>query len=133
MDTVAFRLHELPTVIGALSALVPEPSPKQQGVLHTILRVHGVCMDLEELPRPELPEVAAVVADDCRRKWLVRVGIVLSMVDGRIAPESATAIADLAHALDVREPAVGTLRRLARRGFSWPASSAAHTRPAVLH
>lgn len=115
MDIVVFRPHELPVALGALRAVEPAPSPRQDRYLELLAQLHELPLSAAALPVPSPRETAASIASQHARERLVQLGIVLSMVDGAISPESIAGLAELDRALGVREPAIGTLRKVRAR------------------
>ncbi|HKU36951.1 MAG TPA: hypothetical protein VJR89_02355, partial [Polyangiales bacterium] len=115
MDIVVFREFELPVAIGALRALIVQPSARQVRYLSAIARLHGSTLDLTRL-RPAPPQLAAaVIQDPHRRKRLVQLAVILALVSGRVSLQACGAVAELAKALEVDEPAVDMLPLLAER------------------
>jgi hypothetical protein len=112
MDIVVFQPHELPVALGALRRVEPSPSPKQDHFLELIARLHGASMRAAELPTPSPSDTAARIASPHARKRLVQLGIVMSMVDGAVRPESIVGLSELAGALDVEERGIATLRKI---------------------
>jgi hypothetical protein len=115
MDIVVFRPHELPFALGALRRTEPAPSPQQDRYLELLARLHGASLTPTELPAPSPRETANRIPSPHARKRLVQLGIVMSMVDGAITPESVARLAELDRALRVREPAIATLRKVRAR------------------
>jgi hypothetical protein len=115
MDIVVFRPHELPIALGALRRSERAPSPEQDKYLELVARLHGASLRPSELPSPTPRETATVIRSPHARKRLVQLGIILSMVDGAITLESIDRLAELDRALGVREPGIGTLRKVRAR------------------
>jgi hypothetical protein len=112
MDIAVFPRQELPTALGALRAFHPAPSEAQQHFIEVIGRLHGVDVD-GELPEPSIEETAAVIADPHRRKRLVQLAMVTTMIDGEIDSREAASVERFARALQVDERATRTMRQLA--------------------
>lgn len=115
MDIVVFRAHELPVALTVLRAQPLHPSPREELFLQTIARLHGVELDPSALPEMSLAQAAAVLVHPHQRRRLVQLAVIMATVDGRVLSDRASAVAQLARALGVEEPAVHTLRRLAAR------------------
>jgi hypothetical protein len=115
MDIVVFRPRELPIALGALRRTEPAPSPKQDRYLELLARLHGASIPARELPAPSALETATVIPSPHARKRLVQLGIILSMVEGTISAESIARLAELDRVLGVREPGIGTLRKVRAR------------------
>jgi hypothetical protein len=113
MDIVVFRPHELPVGLGALRSIEPAPSVEQDRYLELIARLHGASIQATALPAPSARDTAAIISEPHARKRLVQLGIVMSMVNGKITPESIAGVSELARALEVQEPGIATLRRVA--------------------
>jgi len=105
MDLAVFPPQELPTALGAVRALQPGSSALRDRFLRVLATLHGVAIDLTLLPTPSFAETAAVITDPHRRKRLVQLAVVSSLLGGdTAAPERA--IAQLAEALDVDDGAI---------------------------
>jgi hypothetical protein len=115
MDIVVFRPHELPIALGALRRTELAPSPQQDRYLDLVARLHGATLPIAELPTPNPRETALRIPSPHARKRLLQLGIVMSMVDGAITAESIPRLVELDRALDVREPAIATLRKVRAR------------------
>jgi hypothetical protein len=115
VDIVIFEPEELTAGLGALRALMPELSARQGRYLETIARLHGAALRARDLPRSPAWMAAATILDPHRRARLVQLGIIMTMVDGKVERPDVRAVAQLARALDVVEPALDTLQLLAAR------------------
>lgn len=114
MDIAVFDPHEIPIVLGTLRAVTSNPSPAHARFIELIGRIHGVNVDcLPPDPAPSFERAASLVTDPHRRKRLLQLAIVSTMVDGNIDEHEAAVIARLAEALEVDEPATRTMRQLA--------------------
>ena len=109
MDIIVFRSHELPIVLGTLRTLVARPSARQLRYLGAIARLHGCNLDPSMVTTVPVPLTAAAIQDPHRRKRLVQLAVIMTMVDGKVLVRPARAVAALAEALEVEEPAVRTL------------------------
>lgn len=112
MEITIFPLSELPTALGTLRAVCPEPSPALDRFIQVIARLHGVDVDAALL-LPTVEETARRIQAPHRRKRLVQLAMITAMVDGRIDRREAEHVAALAQALDVSEPALHTTLMLA--------------------
>jgi hypothetical protein len=107
MDIAIFPPQELLTALGTLRALQPASSALHDRFIRVIATMHGVAVDLSALPRPSLAEVGAVITDPQRRKRLVQLAVVGSLLGGELTRAPEGAIAQLAEALGVDD---GTIR-----------------------
>lgn len=115
MDIVVFRESELPIALGTLRGLIVQPSVRQVRYLSTLARLHGASLDLTRLRAVPAQLAAAIIQDPQRRKRLIQLAVILVLVNGKLTPDSHAAVAALARALDVDEPAVDLLPLLAER------------------
>lgn len=115
MDITVFPANELPIALGAIRAVEPDARPEHDQLIEAIARLHGATINPYLLPSPTPAETAAVIVDPHRRKRLVQLAMVMTMVDGNVDVEPARAVMTLAHALDIPERAVRTLQRIATR------------------
>jgi hypothetical protein len=113
MDIAIFAPDELPIALGAVRAVDPDPSPPQDRFLGAVARLHRSVIDPGALPAPRPEETAALIADPRRRKRLLQLAIVMTTIDGSVAPATAANVVRLAGALGVDERGVGTLRKMA--------------------
>jgi hypothetical protein len=105
MDIAVFPPQELPTALGAVRALQPGSSALRDRFLRVLATMHGVAIDLTALPTPSFAETAAVITDPHRRRRLVQLAVVSSLLGGDTsAPEGA--VAQLAEALGVDDGAI---------------------------
>lgn len=115
VDIVVFHPRELPIVLGALRALLPRPTPRQDHYLEVIAKLHGVTLDVKQLAPVPVAQLAAEIRDLHRRGRVVQIAVIMAMVDGQVMRAPAAAVATLANALGVSERAVDVLRRLVSR------------------
>ncbi len=114
MDISVFPRPEVPAALGALRAIHPQLDDAQRQFLDVIARIHGVTLD--DAPAPASPDdTANAIVDPHRRKRLVQLALITTMVDGAISPSEIAAVDHLAYALAIDERAMRTLRHLARR------------------
>jgi hypothetical protein len=112
MDIIVFEGHDLTTALGAVRAVVRQPSARQDQFLEVVGRLHGVRVVARELPSPSFAEAARRVRDPHRRERLLQLAVVMTTIDGEVTAESARAVAELATALEVGDGAVRTIREL---------------------
>jgi hypothetical protein len=115
MDLAVFRPHELRVVLGTLRSIDHAPSPPQEHFIEVLARMHGARVDTRSLPCPTAAETAAAIEDPHRRKRLLQLATVMTMIDGQVQRGPAMRVVGLARALGVDEEAVGTLAKLAAR------------------
>jgi hypothetical protein len=113
MDIRIFESRELETALGALRAITLQPSLAQDDFLRALARLHGCAIDPRRLPSPTLRETAERIVEPHRRKRLVELAIVMTMVDGDVLSAPAGAVAELTRALGVNERASRTLSKVA--------------------
>jgi hypothetical protein len=113
MDIEVFPASELPIALGAVRAIDPAPTPVQDRFLETIARLHRTSLDARTLPVPSPAALAAAITDPHRRKRLLQLAVVMTMVDGEVERAPAASVAALARTLGVDEAATDTLRSLA--------------------
>ena len=106
MDIAVFPPQELPTALGTMRALQPESNALRDRFLRVLATMHGVAVDLTDLPTPTLTETAAVITDPHRRKRLVQLAVVSSLLGGELTQAPEGAIARLAEALGVDDGAI---------------------------
>jgi hypothetical protein len=106
MDIAVFPPQELFTALGTVRALQPGPSALRDRFIRVLATMHGVAVDPTALPTPSLAETAAVITDPHRRKRLVQLAVVSSLLGGELTPAPEGAIARLAEALGVDDAAI---------------------------
>jgi hypothetical protein len=121
VDVIVFDSRELPVALGALRALVPRPSERQARYIEVIARLHGVALNAKRVAPVANERVAAVISDPHKRGRLVQLAVIMTLVDGadgadgKLDPEPAAAVAQLAAALAVDEQAVRLLPHVLER------------------
>jgi hypothetical protein len=113
MDVVVFGPEELPVALGGLRALVATPTARQKRFLEIVSRLHGAPIRAERIWPAPLTLVATGIRGTHQRKRLVQLAVVMSMTGAHVEHAMAHAVADLATALAVDEPAVPVLALLA--------------------
>lgn len=113
METAVFDADELPLVLSTLRGVIRRPAARHHRYLDVVARLHGGLRERRALPPAPHLLVAGVIRDPQRRKRLVELCIAMAMIDPRSLSESAPIVADLARELEVDEPAVRSLSRLA--------------------
>lgn len=115
MDIDVFSQQQLPIALGALIALVPRLSLRQQRFLQSVVRAHHSSLALAELQALSNELAAVVIPAPGARTLLVQLAAVMALVDGRPSRALALAVERLARTLAVVEPAVASVRQLAER------------------
>ncbi len=80
MDIRIFPKNELPIALGTVRATDSLPTRDQDRFLRALSRLHGQDIDPRTLPAPSTPEVALAIQNPHRRKRLVELAIVMSMI-----------------------------------------------------
>lgn len=112
MDVILFDSRELPVALGAIRAVVAQPSTRQERYLEVLARLHGAAMGAMQIAPVSNERAAAAILDPHKRGRLVQLAVVMTLVDGEVRPEPVAAVAALAEALRVEEPAVQVLQHL---------------------
>jgi hypothetical protein len=113
MDIVVFAPDELPVALAALRALVAIPSARQKRFIEVLARLHGQHVRGDRIWPAPLTLVATTIRGAHQRKRLVQLAVMMSMTGAQVEHAMAHAVAALARALTVREPAVMLLSLLA--------------------
>jgi len=116
MDLVVFSAREILVVLRALRAVASASGAFTQheaDLIEAVGRLHAVTVNARELTPITPAEVASVVTDAHRRKRLVQLAIVTTLVEGAPEPQGEGAVAALARALQVDDAGVEMLRDLA--------------------
>ena len=113
MDISTFSLEELPIALGAIRAVEPEPSAAQDHFLEVVAKLHRTTIDPFALPIPTMEETAQAITDPHRRKRLLQLAMVNTMIDGEVGTMGAANVNKLATTLGVDERGVSTLKRMA--------------------
>ncbi len=113
MDIRIFPEEELPVALGAVRAVDAVPTREQDRFLRVIGRLHGVAITPGRLPAPTPAQTAAAITDPHRRKRLLQLAVVMTMIDGKVWRSPVARVAELSRALEIEERAVRTLVDLA--------------------
>lgn len=113
MDVIVFRPQELPIALGAIRATVRHLSRRQERYLEIRARLHGSPLRARQLRAAPPQLVAATIRDAHRRKRLVQLAIIFTTVDGKVSRDHAQRVSDLARELEVDEPGLRVLPKLA--------------------
>jgi len=116
MDLVVFSAREILVVLRALRAVAAARgafSQHEADLIEAVGSLHGLTVNAHELTPIAPAEVASVVSDAHRRKRLVQLAIVTTLVEGAPGPQAEGAVAELAHALHVDDIGVRTIHDLA--------------------
>lgn len=115
MDIIVFSNTELPLVLSALRTVAAQPQALSQAeteFLQELARLHGIALDLNQLPDTALPQVESAIASPHQRKRLVQLAISFAMLSCPITPQQEIRLNTLAQALAVREPALTALHHI---------------------
>jgi hypothetical protein len=115
MDIAIFEPRELPLVLGALRdvALTNDVfSEAETQLLEGLAKLHGQELRASDLPRVSLASLASVVTDPHRRKRVVQLAIITSLVEGQPGEAGSRAVSELARALDVDDQGLRVLDRV---------------------
>lgn len=116
MDIAIFEPRELPLVLGALRDVALANDTFSEGeaqLLEGLAQLHGQALRAADLPQVSLESLASVVTDPHRRKRVVQLAIITSLVEGQPDEAGSRAVAELARALDVDDQGLRVLDRVA--------------------
>lgn len=112
MDVKVFESHELLPVLRALRDVAlanGELSPAEADFIEGVARLHGRSVVARDLLSIEAHEVARAVVDPQRRKRVVQLAIVTSLIESDADPRGSDAVRYLADALEVPEAGLSVL------------------------
>lgn len=112
MDIAIFEPEELPLVLGALRdvALANDTfTPEEAALVEGLAQLHGQRIAADELRPVSFERLAAAVSEPHRRKRVVQLAIIMSLVEGQPGEGSSQAVQALAKALDVSDQGVKVL------------------------
>ena len=112
MDVIVFDSRELPIALGAIRAVVAQPSPAQERYLEVLAGLHGAPLQAMQIAPVSSERVGAVIRAAHKRGRLVQLAVVMTMVDGEVQPEPVAAVTALAEALGVEDGALEVLPHL---------------------
>ncbi|HEX2569540.1 MAG TPA: hypothetical protein VH877_08275 [Polyangia bacterium] len=115
MDIAVFDRTELPVVISALRTVAlanGSVSETERQLFEIIAQLHGVTLDLDALADVPADTLRSTIATPHRRKRLVQLAVVTSMVDGDPTPAQEEAVRTLATALEIDERSLRVLHHL---------------------
>ncbi|MEO7093079.1 MAG: hypothetical protein ABI175_07510 [Polyangiales bacterium] len=116
MDIFVFSHQELPWVLRALRTIAEANdvlTEAERALLAAVARLHGESLDIDALPIADEAEVARHVQEPHRRKRLVQLALVTSLIEGEPADATVRAVQTLATALDIDEAGIRVLRDVA--------------------
>lgn len=116
MDIAIFAPEELPIVLGALRdvALANDRfTPDEAALVEGLAQLHGQRITADELGHARPGELARVVSDPHRRKRVVQLAIIMSLVEGQPGSSTSAPVQQLAKALGVSEPGLAVLDEVA--------------------
>lgn len=114
MNIAVFPPQELETALATVRALHPDASTARDRFVRAIASMHGVSIDPSALPRLSFAQTAAVITDPVRRKRLVQLALVSSLLAGEFAPAIERAVAQLCDALGLDDSALRAARAMGR-------------------
>jgi hypothetical protein len=115
MDIAIFEDRELPAVLGALRGVALANdlfTPEEAALLEGLAALHGHGLVADELAHVGAAELARVVTDPHRRKRVVQLAIIMSLVEGQPGERASHAVSELAQALEVSDEGLGVLDSL---------------------
>lgn len=116
MDLVVLNDTEVPYALSALHDVVAAngaTTPAERRFIEVIAELHGTTTKVNALPSIPPKEVARAIVEPHKRKRVVQLALIASMVEGEVAPEGAEAVKALAHALDVDEAGLKVIEDVA--------------------
>jgi hypothetical protein len=116
MDVAVFEQQELPFVLGALRevALANDAfTPAEAALIEGLSQLHGQRLLATDLPQVTLDELARIVTDEHRRKRVVQLAIITSLVEGQPSDATARKVRELGRALAVPDEGLRVLDRVA--------------------
>jgi len=116
MDIAIFPAQELALVLGALRDVAfsnDRFTEAEAQMIEGLAELHGHRVRADELHFVRLDDLARAVVDPHRRKRVVQLAIILSLVEGQPDERAAKAVSRLARALDVDEEGLRVLDRVA--------------------
>ncbi len=116
MDIAIFEPEQLPLVLGALRevALGNERfTPEEAALIEGLSQLHGQSIRADELGHVSFEQLRRAVTDPHRRKRVVQLAIIMSLVEGQPSQASSQPVSELARALDVSEQGVRVLDEVA--------------------
>ncbi len=116
MDLNVLAAHELPVALRALHGVVASNgtvTPAELRFLEVIAELHGAAVDVRQLVPIDPVEVARAITDPHRRKRVVQLALVASMVEGEVAEVGDEAVRALARALEVDDRGLAVIHDLA--------------------
>ena len=118
MDLRVFDARETSCALRALRDVVASNgtvTPAEARFLEVIAELHGTSVDVGSLRPLPVEEVAAVIADQHRRKRLVQLAVIAAMVEGEVTSAEAAAVRSLASAVEVDEASLKVLDDIAAK------------------
>ncbi|RYZ09903.1 MAG: hypothetical protein EOO73_03215 [Myxococcales bacterium] len=116
MDIRIFDSQELPLVLGALRGVAMADDrlvSTESQLLEGLALLHGSPLRAEELPEVTAAQLGRAVLDPHKRKRVVQLAIVMSLVEGQPKESSVAAVRELSQALEVPEEGLRVLDRVA--------------------
>ena len=115
MDLVIFGKDELMSVLPALRDVVASNgrvTPAERRFVEVIAELHDAKVDVDALPAARPEEVARAITEPHKRKRVVQLAMIATMVEGEVDAAGSAAVARLARALDVDEAGLRVLERI---------------------
>ncbi|MDF3067877.1 MAG: hypothetical protein K0R38_3478 [Polyangiaceae bacterium] len=116
MDIRIFDSRELPLVLGALRGVAlanDRLTDTEAQLLDGLAALHGSSLREGDVPNTSAAELSRAVSDPHKRKRIVQLAIVTSLVEGRPGEASVEAVRELSQALEVPEEGLRVLDRVA--------------------
>jgi len=116
MDIAIFPTRELAPVLGALRDVAfsnDRFTEAEAQMIEGLAQLHGHRVRADELQFVRLDDLARAVTDPHRRKRVVQLAIILSLVEGQPDERASAAVSRLARALAVDEAGLRVLDRVA--------------------
>jgi len=116
MDIAIFQPRELPVVLGALRGVASANdvfTREEAQLVESLAQLHGETLDADDLPLVSFEQLARAVSEPHRRKRIVQMAIIMSLVEGTPSEAGSESVRALARALEVDDDGVRVLDRVA--------------------
>jgi hypothetical protein len=115
MDLVVLREDELPLALRALRDVVASDgrvTPAERRFIEVVAELHASKADVDALASIEPKAVAAAIVEPHKRKRVVQLAMIASMVEGDVTAAGAAAVKALARALEVDDAGLKVLEEI---------------------